>query len=85
MKKKLSVSINEKIEKFNKTIKIPADKSCSIRALLLASQCIGESKIFNLLESTDVLDCLKTLRTLGVKIVKKKKPLLSLWQWIKLL
>ena len=72
MKKKLSVSINEKIEKFNKTIKIPADKSCSIRALLLASQCIGESKIFNLLESTDVLDCLKTLRTLGVKIVKRK-------------
>ena len=72
MKKKLSVSINEKIEKFNKTIKIPADKSCSIRALLLASQCIGESKIFNLLESIDILDCLKALRTLGVKIVKKK-------------
>ena len=72
MEKKLSVSINKKIEKFNKKIKIPGDKSCSIRALLLASQCIGESKIFNLLESTDVLDCLKTLRTLGVKIVKKK-------------
>ena len=72
MKKKLSVSINKKIEKFNKKIKIPGDKSCSIRALLLASQCIGESKIFNLLESTDVLDCCKALRTLGVKIVKRK-------------
>ena len=72
MQKKNSVLVNEKIKKFNKTIKIPGDKSCSIRALILASQCIGESKIFNLLESTDVLDCLKTLRTLGVKIVKKK-------------
>ena len=72
MNKKFSVIINKKIKKFNKTIKIPGDKSCSIRALLLASQCIGESKIFNLLESTDVLDCLKALRTLGVKIVKRK-------------
>ena len=58
MNKKFSVIINRKIKKFNKTIKIPGDKSCSIRALLLASQCIGESKIFNLLESMDVLDCL---------------------------
>ena len=72
MNKKFSVIINKKIKKFNKTIKIPGDKSCSIRALLLASQCIGESKIFNLLESIDVLDCLKALRTLGVKIVKRK-------------
>ena len=45
MKKKFSVSINKKIEKFNKKIIIPGDKSCSIRALLLASQCIGVSKI----------------------------------------
>ena len=72
MSKKFSVSVNKKIEKFNKKIKVPGDKSCSIRALLLASQCIGESKIFNLLESIDVLDCLKALRTLGVKIVKRK-------------
>ena len=72
MNKKFSVIINRKIKKFSKTIKIPGDKSCSIRALLLASQCIGESKIFNLLESTDVLDCLKALRTLGVKIAKRK-------------
>ena len=79
MNKKFSVIINKKIKKFNKTIKIPGDKSCSIRALLLASQCIGESKIFNLLESGDVLDCLKTLRTLGVKIVKRKNHYSVLW------
>lgn len=72
MKKKISVLINSKIKKFSATVKIPGDKSCSIRALIFASQCIGESKIFNLLESTDCLDCLKVLRVLGVKIVKRK-------------
>jgi len=70
--KKKSVLINNKIKKFNKIVKIPGDKSCSIRALLLASQCIGESKIFNLLESADVMDCLKALKTLNVKIIKRK-------------
>ena len=70
MKKKFSVSVSKKIEKFNKKIKIPGDKSCSIRAILLASQCIGISKIKNLLESEDVLNCVKALRILGVRIVK---------------
>ena len=72
MEKKFSVSVNKKIEKFNKKIKIPGDKSCSIRAILFASQCIGISKIKNLLESEDVLNCINTLKTsLGVKIIKK--------------
>ena len=74
MKKKISVSINKKIEKFNKKIKIPGDKSCSIRAVLFASQCIGLSKIKNLLESEDVLHCVNSLKnSLGVKIIKRKK------------
>jgi len=72
MKKKFSVSIAKKIKKFNKKIKIPGDKSCSIRAILLASQCIGLSKIKNLLESEDVLNCIDALKIgLGVKIIKK--------------
>ena len=72
MKKRYSVSINKKIEKFNKKIKIPGDKSCSIRAILFASQCIGLSKIKNLLESEDVLNCVNSLKkSLGVKILKK--------------
>jgi len=72
MKKNFSVVINKKITPFNKTIKIPGDKSCSIRALLLASQCIGKSKIKNLLESEDVLNCLNALKkSFGVKIFKK--------------
>ena len=74
MKKKISVSINKKIEKFNKKIKIPGDNSCSIRAVLFASQCIGLSKIKNLLESEDVLHCVNSLKnSLGVKIIKRKK------------
>ena len=72
MKKKNSVLINNKIKKFNKKIQIPGDKSCSIRAILFASQCIGISKIKNLLESEDVLNCINALKTsLGVKIIKK--------------
>tara|TARA_Y100000590_G_scaffold422335_1_gene526925 strand:+ start:453 stop:1796 length:1344 start_codon:yes stop_codon:yes gene_type:complete len=72
MKKKFSVLVNKKIKKFNKKIEIPGDKSCSIRAILLATQCIGISKIKNLLESEDVLNCVNTLKiSLGVKIIKK--------------
>ena len=43
----------------NKKIKIPGDKSLSLRSLIIASQCIGLSKIMNLLESEDVLNCKK--------------------------
>ena len=72
MKNKFSVLIKNKIKKFNKEVKIPGDKSCSIRAILLASQCIGVSKIKNLLESEDVLNCINALKkSLGVKIIKK--------------
>ena len=72
MNKKFSVLIKNKIGRFNKKIKIPADKSLSLRAVILASQCIGISKIKNLLESHDVLNCINALRTLGVKIIKNK-------------
>jgi len=72
MAKSISISINKKIKKFNKRLKISPDKSLSLRSLMIASQCIGISKIKNLLESEDVLNCLNALRTLGVKIIKKK-------------
>ena len=70
MKKKFSVLIKHKVNRFNKTLHIPADKSLSLRAIIFASQCIGISKIKNLLESEDVLNCVKALQKLGVKIVK---------------
>ena len=54
-------------------LSVPSDKSISIRALILASYCIGECKIFNLLESDDVLNTLEVIKKLGIKIERKKK------------
>ena len=75
MNKKILVLARGKIKKFNETIKIPGDKSLSLRALILASQCIGLSRIKNLLESDDVLNCVRALRKLGVKIEKTESIL----------
>ena len=72
MNKNFSVSINSKIEKFNKTIFVEGDKSISHRALLIASQGIGTSKLKNILESEDVQNTIFCLKKLGVKILKKK-------------
>ena len=54
-------------------LSVPSDKSISIRALILASYCIGKCKIFNLLESDDVLNTLQVVKKLGIKIEKKKE------------
>ena len=62
------IYINNKIDKFNKKIKVDGDKSLSIRFALLASQAIGKSKAYNLLKSQDVLSALDCLKKLGVKI-----------------
>ena len=43
------VIIKKKIRSFEKEIEVPGDKSLSIRCVLLASQAIGVSKIYNLL------------------------------------
>jgi len=73
MTKKFSVHINSKIKKFNKTIYVQNDKSISHRALLIASQCMGISKIRGVLESEDTKNTINCLRDLGVKILKKNK------------
>jgi len=73
MKKKISVLINNKINRFNKVISVESDKSISHRSLLIASQCIGISKINNILESEDVINTIDCLKKLGVKIIKKNK------------
>ena len=64
--------INNKIKSFNKNITVSGDKSLSIRAVLLASQAIGKSRISNLLESEDVLNSLKVIKKLGSNFKKKK-------------
>ena len=70
---KTYIRINKKIPNFNKKIQIPGDKSISIRLILLASQAIGKSKFYNLLESEDVIDTIKSIKSLGVKIKKNNK------------
>ena len=66
------ISIRHKINSFDKKIKVSADKSISIRSVLLASQAVGTSKISNLLESEDVLNSLKVIKKLGVDYTKRK-------------
>ena len=68
------ILINKKIKSFNKKIKVGADKSISIRSILLASQAVGTSKISNLLESEDVLNSLKAIQKLGIKLERSKLP-----------
>jgi len=66
------IYINKTIKPFKKKIKIEGDKSISIRWALLASQAKGRSKAYNLLKSEDVLNTLKCLKKLGVKVNLKK-------------
>ena len=49
----------------------PGDKSISHRALLFSSLALGKSEISNLLHSEDVLNMVKALKLLGIKITKK--------------
>ena len=65
------ILINKKIPKFIKKIEVSSDKSLSIRAVLLASQAVGISKISNLLESEDVISALKAIKKLGIQYKKK--------------
>ena len=61
------VFISKKIQPFKKVISVSGDKSLSIRWALLASQAIGKSRAYNLLQSEDVLSALNGLKKLGVK------------------
>ncbi len=47
-------------------------KSLSIRWALMASQAIGKSKAYNLLNSEDVLSTINCLKKLGTEINFKK-------------
>ena len=69
---KKQIKIEEKIKTFDKVIEVSGDKSISIRCVLLASQAIGKSKIYNLLESQDVINALKSIKKLGINYKKFK-------------
>jgi len=66
------IKIKNKIKKFNKVLSIEGDKSLSIRWALIASQSEYKSKSVNLLLSEDVINTLKCLRKLGVKVKIRK-------------
>ena len=65
------IKINNSIKPFNKQIEVSGDKSISIRCVLIASQAIGKSRIYNLLESEDVISALNSIKKLGIKFKKK--------------
>ncbi len=67
------VNIKNIINPFDKVLRIEGDKSLSIRWALMASQAKGKSKSSNLLKSEDVINTLKCLKKLGVKIKIKDK------------
>lgn len=50
------------------TITVPGDKSISHRALMLASQALGTTRVHGLLEGEDVLSTAKALRHCGISI-----------------
>ena len=63
------VSIQKRIKPFrDKSIFIPGDKSLSIRFILLSSLTNGKCTAYNLLNSEDVLDAIKNIKKLGIKI-----------------
>ncbi len=71
-----SITINKKLNKFNKTILVSGDKSISIRWVLFSSLANGISKAKNLLMSEDVLATIKAVQKLGIKTKIKKNECL---------
>ena len=66
------VLIDDKIKKYKKKITVSADKSLSIRWVLMAAQAVGKSIAYNLLNSEDVNNALIAVKKIGVKVIKKK-------------
>ena len=60
------IEIKNKIKPFKNSIYVTSDKSISIRCVLLASQAIGTSKLYNLLESEDVMNTLHSIKKLVI-------------------
>ena len=68
--KKFNLSLNHKINDFNKIIDVDSDKSISIRSFLIGAISQNVSSVENVLESQDVFSTIKCLKQLGAKIKK---------------
>lgn len=67
------IQINKKINQYkNLEIFVTGDKSISIRFIILSSLAQGKSVAKNLLMSEDVINAIKCIRKLGIKIIIKK-------------
>ncbi|MFL2890040.1 MAG: 3-phosphoshikimate 1-carboxyvinyltransferase [Pelagibacteraceae bacterium] len=73
IKKALTVTAQDQIKDFKKTINVDSDKSISIRSFLIGAISHNLSKVKNVLESEDVFSCISCLQKLGVKIIKSGK------------
>ncbi len=71
MHQKFSVLVKKKLERYNSKITVDPDKSISHRCYIIASQCLGVSKVQGL-NSEDVKATINGLKKLGIKIVRKK-------------
>ena len=67
------IIFNKRINKFNRKIVIPGDKSLSIRWVLISSLSNGVSEAQNLLLSEDVLAAIQAVRKLGIKVTINNK------------
>ena len=70
--KSFNLIVKKKIQSFEKKIEVDSDKSISIRSFLIGSISENISSAKNVLESEDVLSTINCLKSLGVKIIKKK-------------
>ena len=70
--KAFNLVLKNRINSFNKTIRVDSDKSISIRSLLLSAISQNISSVSNILESDDVKSAIDCLKKLGVKIIRRK-------------
>ena len=62
------LTINRKIDSFDKVINVEGDKSISIRWVLMSSLSKKKSTAFNLLKSEDVMSAINCIKMLGSKV-----------------
>lgn len=77
--KSFSLKLHSKILPFKKTINVDADKSISIRSLLIGAVSQNISNAKNVLESEDIFSSINCLKKLGVRIKKLKKGYYSIY------
>lgn len=68
----MSPAISHAVKGLRGTITVPGDKSISHRALMLASQALGTTRVHGLLEGEDVLSTAKALQHCGISIARSE-------------